>query len=208
VAKPLAIISTLLAIALGYLWYTYAAKSRGSSFADWSPTPADIVRELGANLPGVYTDARHQRFIELIKHRYRFSRVPAMAVGLKFESDSRLRLLCAASIPRWHMSRLATQIFKECRTVFGRDYEIDIYETYIAMDQKKLAEARYDPLNKRVVIHFDERFGRESKKKYLFPQPLARPFGLRNRLGESTPKRIHDLTAPPAPQHGSSGAFR
>jgi hypothetical protein len=195
-------------IALGYWYYSFYIRQGSSSFADWPPTPTDIVRELGTNQPGVYTDARHQRFTEMIKHRYRFGRVPAMAVGLKFESNTRLKLLCAASIPRWHMSRLAVQVFKECQMVFGKDYEIDIYETYIAMDQKKLAEARLDPVNRRVAVLFDEKFEKASRKTYRYPQPLSRPFGARIRLEDAPPKRINASTTPLRRLHGSSGAFR
>ncbi len=207
-AKPLAIFAMLLAFALGYLYYSQTIKSRSSSFSDWSPTPTEIVRELGTSQPGVYTDERHQRFTEMIKQRYRFGRVPALAVGLKFESDTRVKLLCSASIPRWHMTRIAVQVFKECQTVFGKTVEIDIYETYIAMDQKKLAEARFDPVNRRVSVLFDEKFEKQTRKTYRYPQPLSRPYGMRHLLGEPPPKRIHDASAKPHTIHGSSGAFR
>lgn len=186
----------------------YTVKPRTSSFSDGTPTPAEIVRELGTNQPGVHTDERHQRFIEMFKQRYRFGRAPALAVGLKFESDTRVKLLCSASIPRWHMSRLAVQVFKECQMVFGKVVEVDIYETYIAMDQKKLAEARFDPVNRRVSVLFDEKFDNQTRKTYRYPQPLSRPYGMRHRMGEPPPKRIHDTSAQPQSMHGSSGAFR
>jgi hypothetical protein len=126
-------------------------------FTQWEPSPARIRREVGPGPAGVYTDERHKHFAQMFQYRFRNN---GKAVGISFVSDRRIRAKFAASIPRWDMASVSLDLHREARDVFRRDYEVDIYETYISMVPVKLAELRTDA-GGSVEVKFDPRFARE-----------------------------------------------
>lgn len=119
----------------------------------WPPTAAEIAAAVGSGGAGRFDDERHTRFAEMFKSRFREKQI---AVGVKFEDDRVVRLLCAAVIPRWDMARIATQLSNEAKTAFGRAYRVDIYETYISSAHRKVAEGEWDEKSERVQILFRE----------------------------------------------------
>lgn len=123
--------------------------------AEWRPTAADIAAAVGSGATGRFSDTRHDRFASLFKQRYRDR---GLAVGLRFLSDRRLKVMCAAMMPRWDMAHVALKAHEETRALFGRPYDVDIYETYISAMQRKVAELRADGADGAVTVRFDDRF--------------------------------------------------
>jgi len=154
-------------------------------FEGWKPTPAEIAAVVGKSGAGVYDDERHRKFAEMFKQRYRDQ---SYAVGMKFLSDAKIKLMFAATIPRWDMVRVAAQADREAWEIFGKHYQIDIYETYISIRQRKLAEVRFDPKTNRHRAYFDPKFHlewapdnpfrpREMPVSMMPPARLRRPIG-------------------------------
>jgi len=86
-------------------------------FARWAPTAAEIRTRVGRGPAGIFTDKRHRLFRDLFKQRYREER---LAIGLRFEDDSRIKLMFGALIPRWDMARVAVALQQESHDDFGR----------------------------------------------------------------------------------------
>jgi len=128
-------------------------------FDDWSPMPQTIRQEVGPGQGGSYLDVRHQKFATLFQKRFRSH---DKAIGVKFTSNGRIKLMCAALIPRWDMAQVGVQLYQEAEDVFGKNYTVDIFETYISMQQRKLAEVRTEPNSKKVEIRFDPLYAEES----------------------------------------------
>lgn len=139
----------------------YSLFSRGSeegdftAFETWSPTPAEIARAVGKGETGRFDDERHQQFARLFQKRFRDRQI---AIGLRFKDENTLKVMCAALTPRWYMARVGVQAYHEAHNVFGRSYNVDIYETYISLRQKKVAEVRPIRDSARLLVNFDPRF--------------------------------------------------
>ena len=128
-------------------------------FDDWNPTPQTIRQEVGPGNAGSYLDDRHRKFAAMFQKRFRSH---DKAVGVKFSSNDRIKLMCAALIPRWDMAQVGAQLHREAEDVFGKNYTVDIFETYISMQQRKLAEVRTEPNSEKVEIRFDPRYAKAS----------------------------------------------
>ena len=80
-------------------------------YAAWTPSAAAIRSKLGAAAapaPGMTEKERRESFCALFKSRYR-DHEPAVAVGLKFLGDSRIKLMCPARLePDCAMSCVAS----------------------------------------------------------------------------------------------------
>jgi hypothetical protein len=120
-------------------------------FETWEPTAEAIATAVGRSPGGKWDDERHTKFAELFKSRFRERQI---AVGVKFEDDRVVRLLCAALIPRWDMARMAEQLANEVKGVFGRACRVDIYETYISSPHRKVAEANWNKSGDRLNVQF------------------------------------------------------
>jgi hypothetical protein len=160
-------------------------------FRGWKPSHAEILRQVGKGT-GVYSDARHTSFARLFQQRFRNHE---HAVGLKFVSNRKMKTMFAPLIPRWDMARVAVAARQEARDVFGVDYDVDIYETYITAPMRKIGELRFEPGSPRVRVVFDDRLGQkewqERMESYrrnvlarralflhsILPWPGAGPFG-------------------------------
>lgn len=90
---------------------------------------------------------RKDTFAILFQRRYRKHEGAQIAVGVKFPTNGRIKLLCPARLEPWNMDHLAVQIWKEARTDFGRSYDVDIYETYIGTPPVKVGQLRTDAHN-------------------------------------------------------------
>ena len=178
-------IRTLLAVfALGGLlglgWYFYprghVLDEHVGSDSLWHPNAEEISAQVGPGQAGTFDDVRHIKFSNLFKQRYRDN---SQAIGVKFIADDRIKAMFAPIIPRWDMAKVAVKLQKEARGIFGRDYQVDIYETYITAPMRKLAEVKMDsgPLAK---VTFDPRFATE-------------------RLSELIQKRDRKPPVPPLP---------
>lgn len=178
-------------------------------FRGWTPSHAEIARQVGRG-GGVYSDARHSSFARLFQQRFRNHE---HAVGLKFVSDRKMKAMFAPLIPRWDMARVALAAREEARDLFGADYDVDIYETYITAPMRKIGELRPEPGGKRVRVLFDDRLGQQEWEKRMEAyrrNVLARralfvhsiiPFpGAPLAASEPRPHREPDRPAPAAPR--------
>jgi hypothetical protein len=146
----------------------------GAASRAWPPTPAAIARAVGPAGAGSYLDARHRQFADMFKQRYRDQQI---AVGVRFMSDTRVKLMCAALIPRWDMAHIAMELRREAKDVFGMPFDVDIYETYISTRQRKLAELRPRPGSDRVTVRFDPLFASEDQSR-----SGPAPYGMRGSV--------------------------
>lgn len=124
-------------------------------FDRWSPSPSDIRQAVGSGTDGIYSDNRHTTFARMFQQRFRNNQ---KAVGVSFAPNGIVKAKFAASIPRWDMAAVALQLHREAKEVFGRDFRVDIFETYISMTPIKLAELRDRPGLAGPVVTFNPRF--------------------------------------------------
>jgi hypothetical protein len=140
-------------------------------FSDWRPTQQEIAKSVGAGPAGTYTDARHVQFARMFQKRFRGHEI---AVAIRFSGDDRLRVSCAAVIPRWDMAAVAAAAHQESKELFGRGITVDVYETYISLRPRKLGELSEDPQTGRLLMHFDPKYAAEDAAVQLwlrFPPP-------------------------------------
>ena len=141
------------------------------AFDDWAPTPQAIRALVRPGGGGSFTDDRHKTFAAEFQKRFRSH---DKAIGVRFDGDDHLKLMCAALIPRWDMAQVALQLHHEAEDIFGKSYDIDIYETYISMQQRKLAEVRKSPTTGHMEVIFDPRFARMANPRGLLVWRMLR----------------------------------
>ena len=124
-------------------------------FSGWSPTESEIAKAVGSGPSGSFTDDRHTKFGRMFQQRFRNKEI---AVALRFTGEDRAKLSCAAFIPRWDMARVAVAAHKEIKQAFGRPVTVDIYETYISLLPRKLAELHEDPATGHITVDFDPKY--------------------------------------------------
>lgn len=147
-------------------FYAHTSPDYIGSFDTWSPTPAQIAREVGPIKIGVSEAAQRERFRSLFQERYRSHE---QAVGVHFTGPHSMKLMFAALIPRWDMAHVAIAAYREARQDLHQSLDIDIYETYISIPQRKVAELRANHSagsgQGELNINFDPRFAKESESK-------------------------------------------
>lgn len=154
--KPVIIaILTLLGLS-GYFLWAFSAVREGfdpeNEFANWQPTAAMIRQELPAGTPA----EREQAFALLFQQRFR-KHEPGKAIGVRFMKDGRIHLLTPARLEPWHIDRIAMMLYRETQQDFNKNYDIDIYETFIGTPPIKIAELRTSlktPPQVNVVYHY------------------------------------------------------
>ncbi len=116
--------------------------------SEWPPSAAAIRQRIGPPTPtGPSRDeARRHQFAKLLTTRFH-DHNPPLAVALRFETAGadKVSLLCPASTEPWNLDRVATAVWKETQTAFGRPFDVDIFETFIGMGKVKVGELRPDP---------------------------------------------------------------
>ena len=140
------------------------------SFDGWRPTPYAIRQTVRIGPDGAYNDPRHKQFALMFTERFRSNH---KAVRITFEPNGKLKAKFAASIPRWDMAHVAIELHREAEGVFKRNYDVDIYETYISLSAHKLAELRQAGPGAMTLVNFDPKFVREEAvKERLRPNPM------------------------------------
>ena len=124
----------------------------------WHPTPAEIAHEVASAAPSMSESARVNLFCLLFQRRYREHE---MAIKAQQCRPGRLRLTCAAYMQPWDKAHLAMQLVKEARAVTGKQFDVDIVDSYIGAPQIKVAELRWNEQDHRAKVVYDDRFARE-----------------------------------------------
>jgi hypothetical protein len=55
------------------------------------------------------------------------------------------------------MAHVAIQTARDAAAVFGRGFDLDLYETYVAVPKKKVAELRQASPTSRATLRFDDK---------------------------------------------------
>lgn len=121
--------------------------SAAPEYASWSPNAAEIQNKIGTAArpsPGMSDAERRNQFCVLFKDRYRHHD-PTVAVGLRFISKTRLKLMCPARMEPCYMDQIALALWREARATFGAPIEIDIFDTFIGTTRIKIGELRVEP---------------------------------------------------------------
>lgn len=129
-------------------------------YASWSPTQEDILKAVGDGGQGDWRDARHVEFSALFQKRFRSRRYP---VRIFFTGPNKAILFCGALIPVGEIAHISLQAFNEAKGVFQKNYDFEVYETYIMLKPRKLADVRIDPKRGVPVCTF------------VWAEPNARP---------------------------------
>ncbi len=174
----------------------------GSTFLNWPPTAAEVLRLTAANGTDPKTAdgmRARDRFAEAFKSRYR-QHNPMIAIGLRFKEDTLFDLMVPARMEPWNMDRVAVEAWKESMSAFGHPFNVDIYISYIGVPRIKVGELRQNGAipGKVTIVHL----------KKGIPVPAARhtlAAGMRNygqgrrRRGGSGLGRPGNNTMPPPP---------
>jgi len=156
-----------------------APVSANPEFAQWEPTPAAIRARIGTKdspVAGMTDAMRRERFCEMFKNRYR-KHDPKVAVGARFLTPTRLKLMCPARMEPCYIDQIAMTLWHEARDDFGQPVDIEIYDTFIGtnnvrigtltplVDHPEIARITYDY---SILI----RAGRPRRFRMMSPQPL------------------------------------
>jgi hypothetical protein len=89
--------------------------------------------------------AQRRVFAEMFKKRFR-ERKEQIAIGLRFLPDgTHIKLMCPARMEPWLMDGIALTAWKESKAIFGRSFDVDIYETLIGTRPRLIGTLRLQP---------------------------------------------------------------
>ncbi len=149
VISVISLVALLTAVGL-FLFRQNALSAPGvNDFTDWQPTAAMIRDKIGTAqkpTPGLSLEQRHAIFENMFRSRFR-SQKEMVAVSVKFsEYSNRLTLKCPAIMEPWKMDAAVMMAWRECQTLFGVNYDIDFYKTYLGLGNTiKVGELRTLP---------------------------------------------------------------
>ena len=158
--KPIIIAMLILLGVSSYFLWAYAGSLREgvdpeNDFANWQPS-ADTIRN---SLPKGTSEQRERQFALLFQKRFR-EHDPAKAIGVHFGPDGRLKLLTPARLEPWNIDRIALMLHREAQQDFAKNYEIDIYETFIGTPPIHIGElhpSMQTPSLVLVTYHYPQR---------------------------------------------------
>ncbi len=131
---------TLCGLSCYFLWASSSVREGldpDNDFVNWAPSAAAIQK----SLPAGTLAERQEVFRALFENRFR-KHEPGKAIGIRFQSDGTLSLLTPARLEPWHIDKIAMMLYRETRQDFGKNYEINIYETFIGTAKIKIGELR------------------------------------------------------------------
>jgi hypothetical protein len=130
-----------------------AAAGEFDNFTSWPPSAAVLQKQM-AEAPKTGQTSREdqnrkQLIGKLLTSRFR-GHDPKIAVRIKFEHDKAhnkdyIKLMCPARMEPWNMDWLAVRTWQEVKDNLGASYDLDVYITYIGLNQIKVAELRSAP---------------------------------------------------------------
>jgi hypothetical protein len=131
------LIIVLIGLTTAFVWIRdrmAEADDQLSGLVSWQPDAGALRQALAPTAGKAGTPdetARHRQFAHLFQNRFR-NHQPPIAVGMRFvEEIHRIKLMCPARMEPWDMDRVALCAWQETHNVFGRAYDIDIFETFI-----------------------------------------------------------------------------
>lgn len=178
--KPVIIaILTVIGISSYFLWASSAVREGydpNTDFANWSPTAAEISKQMpaGAELE------RQLAFAQLFQQRFR-KHEPSRAIGVHIMGNGKIHLLTQARLEPWNIDRIALMLYRELQQNFHKNYDIEIYETFIGTRPIKIGEILPSPTDpQRLVVRYhyprtdtDEPKTAEIPSHALGPRPVG-----------------------------------
>jgi hypothetical protein len=147
------------------------------NFETWAPSAAAIRVKVGPGDPAHPESSaektRRTTFAKLFANRYR-EHDPAMAIGLRFLDNKRIKLMCPARMEPWNVDRLAMVAWRESRDAMGHPFDIDIYETYIGTPPVKIGELRPSPKEPHIML-ITYRYSGATFPQHQSPRSLEEP---------------------------------
>jgi hypothetical protein len=145
-------------IAAPVMYFTNQIKPPSDSipdFGQWNPTAQEIHAKLDkATFKGT-PEERSGEFLKQFKSRFRQRQI---AVNVKFPPEGGIKVYCAANIPHQDMARIGIAALKEAEALFGPKMPAEIYETYISLPSRKIANIERAASGDRLQIEFREDF--------------------------------------------------
>src|SRR5687768_7073612 len=185
VRRALPVVGLFAIAPVAYFLFPRPVEGDGiGDFEKWTPGLHEISGQVGVGDRGRFDDARHLKFTRMFQERFRNH---DHAVGLKFLDDNTLKAMFAPVIPRWDMARVSVQAESEARAVFGRSFNVDIYETYITAPMRKMAELRRNKPDGPVEVRFDPKFAVIQLNERRIKEAAERRRGQRGELRLSVP---------------------
>ncbi len=128
-----------------YLRSSFQHASEADSLEDftaWQPTTAAIRAALETNKPADPSGNQNRElYAQMFTSRFRLHD-PKIAVRIKYVDREHVALMCPARMEPWNMDQLAMAIWRESRTLFNTNPNIDIFETFIGSSRIKVGEVR------------------------------------------------------------------
>ncbi len=142
-----AAVGVLLALVVAGLHLPDWSPDEPPVFGDRPPTRGDIASVVGIG-PVDPASERAVKFATMLTQRYRDQNY-AVRVILRPAGDIELR--CGANMARRQMALVASQVQGDARAIFGRTFDMDLYETYAAGPKRKIAIMRMGPRGSPVL---------------------------------------------------------
>lgn len=185
--KPVVIVLiTLFGVSGYFLWAFLTARESldpENDFAQWQPTAAAIRQQLPS---GSFAE-RQDAFGLLFQKRFR-AHEPGKAIGVHFKPDGRIHLLTPARLEPWNIDRIALMLYQEAQQALNKNYDIDIYETFIGTPPIKIGEMRPSPKSSLQVM-----------VQYQYPRDLAPKTQEHMPVGGPRSAGLSGDTVPPKP---------
>jgi hypothetical protein len=137
--------------------------------SSWRPTASEIEASVGRGPITGISDPRMTKFCEQFKQRYRDHQ---RAVGMKFVSVDKIKAMFEPGISRWEMAQISAQADLESSRIFGRHFEIGIYETYITA-MRKIGVMKAEPLSGRLIARFGPQFAEDGPSRASIERYMA-----------------------------------
>ena len=158
VCASLAILAPLLVLRANSSRQRMIESDVVGDYSEWHPTSAEIEAQLINRPANVNSDKKADTFVDMFKQRFRSHDI---AISVRRLAPDKFKLMCAATIPRYEMSRMAVDLGNEAFKILGHHVDIDIFETYISATNRKLAELRWRAKTNMGTLVFDPKFTRQ-----------------------------------------------
>ncbi len=139
-AIPAVMIVGVSGISLQHYQGQAAASDPGDSVSGWAPAPVEIARQVQALPAAEQSSAFAHRFANRFRQHDQ-----GRAVGLRFLTPNRIKLMVEARTEPWVIDEIATMAWRESQADLHRVVDVDIYETFIGSAAIKIGELRSPP---------------------------------------------------------------
>ena len=129
-----------------------AGEKRIVNFEEWTPSTAElktaVLQKKGATPE--QTDLRQKyQFGEMIQRRYR---AHEMAIGFRMKKGNLIHIMVESRLEPWIIDKIASSCSREAHEVFGGNYQVEVFETYIGAQPALVALGKSSDSNPNVLV--------------------------------------------------------